>query len=98
MMELAFPFFFFAAVILVVAVLPLAGAIGLMYIGARWLGWNRRSYAMPLYKEVGVKEGTVVQYVGVHVLCWKPEWGEPTVGFVEVDPEVDDIKEVFDND
>lgn len=42
-MELAYPFFFFAAVIVVVAVLPLAGAIGLMYIAARWLGWDRRS-------------------------------------------------------
>jgi len=26
-----------------------------------------------------------LQYVGVYVLRWRPEWGEPTVGFVEDD-------------
>ena len=26
-----------------------------------------------------------LQYVGIYILRWRPEWGEPTVGFVEDD-------------
>lgn len=34
------------------------------------------------YKRVEPTEGTVLQFVGVYVTRWQPEWGEPTVGFV----------------
>jgi len=48
-----------------------------------------------LYKMVELKEGVLVQYVGVYVLRWQKEWGEPTVGFVEVDEtKTDEEKEV----
>ena len=30
-------------------------------------------------------EGEPTQYLGVYILNWRREWGEPTVGFVEVD-------------
>jgi hypothetical protein len=40
---------------------------------------------MRLFKVVEPKEGVDVQFVGVYVLRWNPEWGEPTVGFIEVD-------------
>jgi len=36
-----------------------------------------------LYKRVELKEGNEVQYLGVYVLRWQREWGEPSVGFVE---------------
>lgn len=32
-----------------------------------------------------LKDGDEVQYVGVYVLRWRPEWGTPTVGFVHQD-------------
>ena len=37
-------------------------------------------------------EGTPVQWVGCYVLNWRSEWGQPTIGFAEVDDEgkVDD--------
>ena len=38
-----------------------------------------------LYKQVPLEEGQEIVYVGVHVINWQPEWGEPTVGFVPVD-------------
>ena len=38
---------------------------------------------MSLYKQVELKEGIEVQYLGVYILRWRPEWGEPSVGFVE---------------
>jgi hypothetical protein len=38
-----------------------------------------------MYKRVELKEGSPVQYVGVYVTRWQPEWGEPQVGFVESD-------------
>lgn len=44
---------------------------------------------MPLYKKVELKEGVLVQYVGVYVLNWQKEWGEPQVGFVEEEEEED---------
>lgn len=42
-----------------------------------------------LYKQVELKEGVPVQYLGVYVLRWRPEWGEPTVGFVEVEEDIE---------
>jgi len=39
---------------------------------------------MPLYKKIALKEGVLVQYVGVYVLKWQQAWGQPEVGFVEV--------------
>lgn len=32
-----------------------------------------------------LEDGTPVQYVGVYVLRWRSEWGEPRVGFAEVE-------------
>lgn len=40
------------------------------------------------YKRVEIKDGNStepVQYVGVYALKWQKEWGEPEVGFVEID-------------
>ena len=36
-----------------------------------------------LYKRLELIEGEPVQFLGVYALRWRPEWGEPTVGFVE---------------
>jgi len=39
-----------------------------------------------LYEAIEIKDGNStepVQYVGVYALNWKPEWGEPEMGFVE---------------
>lgn len=38
-----------------------------------------------LYKRVELNEGELVQYVGVYVLRWRPEMGEPEAGFVQID-------------
>jgi len=38
-----------------------------------------------LYKEVELVDGNPVQYVGVHVVRWKSEWGDPSIGFTETD-------------
>jgi hypothetical protein len=38
-----------------------------------------------LYRRVPLEDGQMLQFVGVHQLRWQREWGEPTVGFVEVD-------------
>ena len=38
-----------------------------------------------LFRMVKLKDSALVQYVGVYVLRWQSEWGEPQVGFVEVD-------------
>ena len=32
-----------------------------------------------------------LKYVGVYVLRWRPEWGEPTVGFVDDDDKEDEL-------
>ena len=40
---------------------------------------------MNLYKRVELKEGEYVQFLGVHALDWRWEWGEPTNAFVEAD-------------
>ena len=36
-----------------------------------------------LYKMVELVEGTPIQYLGVYILKWQQEWGEPEFGFVE---------------
>ena len=38
-----------------------------------------------LVESIELKEGTEVQWVGVYVLKWRSEWGQPTVGFRELD-------------
>ena len=38
-----------------------------------------------MYKKVDLEEGVAVQYVGVYVTNWRPEWGRPDVGFVEAE-------------
>lgn len=38
-----------------------------------------------LAEMVDLKEGATVQWVGVYVLKWQPEWGHPTVGFRDKD-------------
>lgn len=42
---------------------------------------------MRLFQAVEIKEGMVVQFVGVYALRWRPEWGEPQIGFVEITSE-----------
>lgn len=50
---------------------------------------------MKLYKAISLEEGVGVQYVGFYVLKWRPEWGMPDLGFVEVDS--DEIIENLDD-
>ena len=38
-----------------------------------------------LYECLEVDEETPVQYVGVYVMHWQPEWGEPEVAVREAD-------------
>ena len=38
-----------------------------------------------LVKNVELKEGEYVTWVGVHAVAWKPEWGRPTEGFTQLD-------------
>jgi len=38
-----------------------------------------------LYRMVELDDGVEVQYLAVGALRWRPEWGEPEVGFVEVE-------------
>lgn len=41
---------------------------------------------MPMiYERFDVEEETPVQFVGVYVTRWRPEWGQPTVMFSEAD-------------
>jgi len=41
----------------------------------------------PLYELVEeLKNGVYVQFVGVHALEWRSEWGRPKYGFIEYDP------------
>jgi hypothetical protein len=35
------------------------------------------------YKMVDLKDGEPIQYLGVYLLQWKSEWGDPTFGLVE---------------
>ena len=48
-----------------------------------------------VYKQTELKEGTPLQFLGVYATRWEPEWGEPTVGFREVDYRLDDALEEF---
>lgn len=48
---------------------------------------------MGLYKMVNLIEGELVQFVGVYVLKWRKEWGEPEVGFIEIDKDEEDEEE-----
>lgn len=44
---------------------------------------------MSLYRIVeNPPEGTPLQYLGVYILNWLPEYGRPAVGFVEVEEEL----------
>ena len=43
-----------------------------------------------LFRRYDVDEETPVQFVGVYVMRWQPEWGSPTVVFAEVDDPVYD--------
>lgn len=43
-----------------------------------------------VYKQTGLEEGTPLQFLGVYATRWEPEWGNPTVGFLEVDYRLDD--------
>lgn len=36
-------------------------------------------------------EGTPLQFVGVYITRWRPEWGEPTIGFIEAEVEAETI-------
>jgi len=36
-----------------------------------------------LYRMVELEDGQELQYLAVGALRWRPEWGEPEVGFVE---------------
>ena len=38
-----------------------------------------------------------LQFVGVYVLKWRPEWGEPTAGFVDDDESDERIEELQAN-
>lgn len=38
-----------------------------------------------IYKAVELEEGVQVQFLAVYALRWRPEWGEPKIGFVEID-------------
>jgi hypothetical protein len=37
-----------------------------------------------------LEEGTPLQFLGVYATRWEPDWGDPTVGFLEVDYRLDD--------
>lgn len=45
---------------------------------------------MTVYKQVELKDGQPLQFLGVYSLRWLSEWGEPTVGFLEVDYRLND--------
>ena len=40
-----------------------------------------------LVKNIELKEGEPVTWVGVHAVRWRSEWGEPTEGFTELEGE-----------
>ena len=42
---------------------------------------------MKLYQAFDLDKKTPVQWLAVHPLRWRPEWGEPAVMFREVDDE-----------
>ncbi len=43
-----------------------------------------------VYRQTSLKEGTPLQFLGVYATRWDPAWGDPTVGFLEVDYRLDD--------
>jgi len=43
-----------------------------------------------IYKRIELKDGELVQFVGMYVTRWQQEWGQPQVGFVENDYTLDD--------
>lgn len=43
-----------------------------------------------LFRKFDVDEETPVQFVGVHPVRWRPEWGAPTAMFAEIDDPVYD--------
>jgi len=45
---------------------------------------------MKMFKGFEPEEGKLAQYLGVYVLNWRPEWGEPPIAFIE-DDEVEEI-------
>ena len=50
-----------------------------------------------MYKRVQLEDGQPVQFDGVYVIRWKPEWGQPTVGFVEAEYTLEDaLDELMD--
>lgn len=40
---------------------------------------------MNLYEMVELKDGEPVQFLAVYTLRWRPEWGQPEVGFREAE-------------
>jgi hypothetical protein len=52
------------------------------------------------WKMVELTDGEPVVFVGVHVLRWQSEWGEPTVGFdrvEETDDEIESLRKAYLN-
>jgi len=47
------------------------------------------------WKMVELEEGTPVVYVGVYVLHWRPEWGQPDVGFVSEEHDEEDVADLI---
>lgn len=41
------------------------------------------------YKKVELADGVPVMFLGVYVLRWLPQWGSPTVGFVDISYNLD---------
>lgn len=42
---------------------------------------------LALWRQVPANEGTVMTYAAVHVVRWRPEFGEPACGFIQADRE-----------
>ena len=51
---------------------------------------------MTLFKAVELKDGADVQYVGVYILKWRPEWGKPTIGFIEYESPEEEFDRIED--
>lgn len=48
------------------------------------------------FNQVDLQDGTKVQYVGVYVLKWNFDWGQPEVGFVRNDYTLHDALDELD--
>lgn len=46
-----------------------------------------RAERKTLWKQVPADEGTMMTYAAVHVVRWRPEFGEPACGFIQADRE-----------